>query len=160
MRLRIINKHIFVWGCERSPVLEWVGLPRALPSSSEQLSTHSMMGLPCLWRCPVAAAMPRAWLSCSYLFCLAAQGLSRTLSSEEYRRPSCSPSCFQFTRSRITANTSHRSFSAVSEMIIIKQEQSLSVLRAALKRMGEHEVDRPILVQETSHSLTRKCVCL
>ena len=37
---------------------------------------------------------------------------------------------------------------------------SLSVLRAALKRMGEHEVDRPILVQETSHSLTRKCVCL
>ena len=41
-------------------------------------------------------------------------------SSEEYRRPSCSPSCFQLTRSRITANTSHRSFSAVSEMIIIK----------------------------------------
>ena len=34
-------------------------------------------------------------------------------SSEEYRRPSCSPSCFQFTRSQIIANTSHRSFSAV-----------------------------------------------
>ena len=34
---------------------------------------------------------------------------------------------------------------------------SWSVLRTAMKRMGEHKVDRPILVQETSHS---KCVCL
>ena len=34
-------------------------------------------------------------------------------SSEGYRRPSCSPSSFQLLSPCITANTSHRSFSAV-----------------------------------------------
>ena len=42
-----------------------------------------MKGLPSLRHHPVAVAMPRAWLSYSYLFCLAAQGLSSPVRSGE-----------------------------------------------------------------------------
>ena len=58
-------------------------LVQSLPSSAVQLSTHSLKGLPSLRHCTVAVAMLRAWLSCSYLFCLAAQGLSSPVKSGE-----------------------------------------------------------------------------